>query len=72
MFYDTRCGVKNTLYKRRCPFHGIATNFLTHGVGVFLAADLSKVTGKTPVLLLRPSFEWMIVTFVATETNSQE
>ena len=55
-----------------CTFDGRTADGVVSGSFVFLQADLGKVSCRFVVLVLGPTFEGVVVAFVAVEPNGQE
>ena len=72
MFHVARAPVKDFFVQRFFALHRCAADGFVAAIFVVLfQSDLSEVGGSLIVLILRPSFEGMVVAFVAVESGGQ-
>src|SRR5437899_2701170 len=68
----TLFGILDGFEERFRAFHIVARNFAAFAGGVLFEGHLGEISGQVIVLVLGPALEWVIMTFVAVETGSQE
>ena len=72
MFHFSGASIGHFFVQRFCAFDSRATDGLVARFIVLFQRDLRKERGSLVVLILGPSFKWMVMAFVAVEPNSEK